>query len=97
MARFDLHRHGSRYLVDVQANIIPNVGTRLVIPLFPVADVPRPIRRLHPVVVIDGRAYVLATHLMGAVPITDLGPAIGSLDAHYDTIVAAIDMILLGF
>jgi toxin CcdB len=44
MARFDLHRLGNRYVVDVQADIIPNVGTRLVIPLFPTADVPRSIK-----------------------------------------------------
>jgi hypothetical protein len=34
---------------------------------------------------------------MTAVPVRELGPPIGSLDEHYHTIVAAIDMVFLGF
>jgi hypothetical protein len=41
------------------------------------------------VIAVDGRPYVLATHLMGAMATSDLG--------RYDTIVAALDMIFLGF
>lgn len=34
---------------------------------------------------------------MAAMPISQLGPAIGSLDHLHDTIRAALDMIFLGF
>jgi hypothetical protein len=34
---------------------------------------------------------------MGAMATSDLGRPVGSLDTHYDTIVAALDMIFLGF
>ena len=97
MARFDLHRRQGRLVVDVQADIIPYVGTRLVIPLYELGDVPRSMPRLHPILIVDGRSYVLAAHLMAAVPVPELGPSIGSLDEYYDRIIAAIDMILLGF
>ncbi|MEO7221431.1 MAG: CcdB family protein [Devosia sp.] len=97
MARFDLHRRQGRLVVDVQADIIPYVGTRLVIPLYDLGEVPRSMPRLHPILQVDGRSYVLAAQLMAAVPVAELGPPIGSLDHHYDQIVAAIDMILLGF
>ncbi|MEO8757343.1 MAG: CcdB family protein [Devosia sp.] len=97
MARFDLHRRAGRLLVDVQADIIPNVGTRLVIPLYARDDAPPSVKRLHPTILIEGRPHVLATHLMAAVPIAELGPIVGSLDDYYDRIVAAIDMIFLGF
>lgn len=81
----------------MQADILPNVSTRLAIPLFDPQTVPRPVRRLHPIVAIEGRPYLLATHLMGAVPTAELGPAVGSLINDYDQIVAAINMVLLGF
>jgi toxin CcdB len=97
MARFDLHRRAGRVVVDVQANIIPNVGTRLVIPLYEGDEVPPSMRRLHPTVLIDGRTHILATHLMAAVPTAELGRPIGSLDDHYDRIVRAIDMVFNGF
>ena len=97
MARFDLYRRRGRLLVDVQADIIPHMGTRLTAPLYELGDVPRSMPRLHPILVVDGRSYILATHLMAAVPVVELGRAIGSLDEHYDRIVAAIDMVFNGF
>ena len=97
MARFDLHLRQGRLVVDVQADIIPYVGTRLVVPLYELGEVPRSMPRLHPILVVDGQAYVLAAHLMAAVPVAELGRAIGSLDEHYDRIVAAIDMVFNGF
>ncbi len=97
MGRMDLHRRLGRLVVDVQADIIPPVGTRLVVPLFEPDEVPRTMPRLHPILAIEGRSYVLATHLMAAVPVTELGRPVGSLDEHYDRIVAAIDMVFNGF
>lgn len=97
MGRLDLHRPAGLLVLDVQSNLIPNVGTRLVVPLLGVDDVPRAMKRLHPIFAIDGRDYVMATHLMGAVPASELGPSVGSLDQHHDAIMAALDMIFLGF
>jgi toxin CcdB len=97
MARFDLYRRSNGYLLDVQSNLLPNVGTRLVVPLFVEGSVPQTIRKLHPTFDVDGRIYVMATHLMGAVPTAELGPSVGSLHHGYDRIVAALDMIFLGF
>jgi toxin CcdB len=97
MARFDLHRAPNGYLLDVQSNLIANVGTRLVVPMFRAGSVPRTLTKLHPIFEIDGEPHLMATHLMGAAPAAELGPAVGSLDHHYDAIVAAIDMIFLGF
>jgi toxin CcdB len=97
MPRFHLHRRQGRLVVDVQADIIPSVGTRLVIPLYELSEVPRSMPRLHPIIAIEGRSHVLATHLIAAVPIPELGSPIGSLDNHYDRIVAAIDMVFNGF
>lgn len=98
MARFDLYGSGAgSYLLDVQTDLISGLNSRLVVPLVPVASAPRPIRRLHPVFEIEGANYVLATHLLTAVPGAALGPPVGNLDAHYDRIFSAINMIFNGF
>lgn len=97
MARFDLYRRNDRLVVDVQADIIPNVGTRLAIPLYDADDVPRSMQRLHPIISIDGREFVLATHLIAAVPISELGRPLGNILDQYDHIVTAIDMVFNGF
>ena len=98
MARFDVYlTGGGDYVLDVQTDLIPPVGTRLVVPLMPVAAAPTAIGKLHPIFEIDGRRLVMATHLMGAVPLRLLGRPVARAWDRYDEIVAAIDMIFLGF
>ncbi|CAN7536140.1 CcdB family protein [Devosia sp. LjRoot16] len=97
MARFDVHRVNGVYYLDVQSNLLPTMNTRLVVPLVPLDDVPRPLPRLHPIVVVEGVRLVMATHLMVAVPRVALGKPSKSLMPQYDQIVAAIDMIFNGF
>ena len=98
MARFDVYREiGGRLVVNVQAALLPELGTRLVVPLLPPDLFPKPIARLHPKVTVDGVELVFATHLMAAVRIRALGRPLYSLDPHYDRLVAAIDMAFNGF
>jgi len=98
MARFDLYRGESgSYLLDVQTDLVWGLGTRLVVPLLPAEASPQAMRRLHPVFEVENSQFVMATHLLAAVPEKSLGTAIGTLDAHYDEIVAALDMIFVGF
>ncbi len=53
MARFDVHvnRGGSGCLLDVQADLISGLNTRLVVPLLPVGVAPANAERLNPVFV----------------------------------------------
>ena len=97
MGRFDVHRVDGDYYLDIQTNLLPSFGTRLVIPLVTPDAAIKPYRKLHPQFEIDGRRLTLATHLMVSVPERALGSPIGSLYSSYDEITAAIDMIFLGF
>ena len=98
MARFDVYLTGSGdYVLDVQTDLIPPLGTRLVVPLMVPGKVPHAVGRLHPLVEVDGQTLLMATHLMGAVPPRQLSRHVGSLWDRYDDIVAALDMIFLGF
>jgi len=100
MARFDVHR-GWRasvpYLLDIQADLLDVLPTRLVIPLLPAGTVGMRIDRLHLPVEIDGRPLVVATNLMTSVRRDQLGPKIGSLAERWSEIVAAVDFLQQGF
>jgi toxin CcdB len=64
MARLDVHaRRDNRagYLLDVQADLLSGLNTRLVVPLLPRADAPAPAARLNPVVDIAGEPFVIVT------------------------------------
>jgi toxin CcdB len=98
MARFEFFADNSGgFLLDVQTDLLSGFNTRLVVPLMPAGRVPAPTRRLHPAFAIEGKRYIMATHLMAAVPASELRLRRGSLDHEYDTITDAIGMIFLGF
>jgi len=99
MALYDVFagRTEGSYLLDVQSDILDNFETRVVIPLLPIAGAPPSLRKLHPIVEINGRKLVVATHLMATVPAKELGESRLNLTRHHDDIVAALDMLFQGF
>lgn len=98
MARHDVYRSPKGdYLLDVQSPLLEALGTQVVVPLLPAAAAPRLIARLHPVFEIEGVDYVMATHLLSAVPATLLSTRIGNLSHRRDEIIAALDMLFQGF
>ncbi|TPK77173.1 plasmid maintenance protein CcdB [Mesorhizobium sp. B2-4-15] len=99
MARHDVFagRVEGSYLLDVQSDLLDNFKTRAVVPLLPVATVPPPMRKLHPVFEINGRKLVMATHLIATVPASELGESRMNLAKHHDDIIAALDMLFQGF
>jgi toxin CcdB len=97
MARLDVYVVAGAYYLDVQSNILPLMNTRMVVPLLPANRTPAPIRRLHPALTIRGQVLIMATHLMGAIPVKSLGKPVASAMHDYDDIVAAIDMVFNGF
>ena len=97
MGRFDLYRARRGWLLDVQSDLIALLTTRVVIPLWPAARAPQPVRDLHPIFTIDGREFILLTHLMAAVPRAELGRPEGSLAHERDAITRALDLLFTGF
>ena len=99
MERFTLYPHPTKrgYLLNVQADAMGHLGSRVVIPLVPLAELPKPATRLNPVVDVDGQPYVIVTQSMGAVPVKMLKHGVGNLADRYDEIIAAMDLLLQGF
>ena len=99
MAKFTYYKNPSAkgYLLDVQADLLSSLNTRLVVPLMTREIAPLPAARLNPVFVIESEPYVMVTQFMAAVPIPLLKEPSGTLEAKADDISNALDMLLYGF
>lgn len=101
MARFDIYRgvrHGaSPFVLDVQATILADLPTRLIIPFVPLADKRQRMSRLHLIVTLEGGTYVLIPEMMAAIERRRLGRFVVSLTDRHDEIAGAIDFLLQGF
>jgi toxin CcdB len=101
LARFDLYRVNSRripLMVDVQAELLGDLASRVVIPLRVVEQAEEPpLPRLKPVLVIGGQPYLLLTTDIGAQPVHWLGKPVGNIKEHRDMITSAMDFLFQGF
>lgn len=99
MARFDVHRSpgGVGYVLDLQADLLDGISTRVVVPLLPLDKAPVATRRLNPIFEIESVPHVMITQALSAVPRSELRPPVTNL-AHRDSQIAdALDMLFLGF
>jgi toxin CcdB len=99
MARFDLYRLArgrGDYVVDVQSSHLDTLDSRVVVPLHARTDA-KPVTELHPAVVIGEARYLLVTHALASVQRRQLGHPIGNLAAYRDSIMRALDVLLVGF
>ncbi|PLL14482.1 plasmid maintenance protein CcdB [Tabrizicola sp. TH137] len=99
MARFDVYPapDGRGYWLDVQADLLGALNTRLIVPLIPLDQAPIPARRLNPVFRIDGQDVVMTTQFLSAVLSSGLTRPVTSLADQSETVMAALDMALIGF
>ncbi len=100
MARFDVYpmpRHGRGYLLDVQADLLDSLETRVVVPLFQEDKAPPPMTSLNPVFEIRGVRHIMVTQFIATLRTKELGDAVLSLDEHHYVIMNALDVLLSGY
>ena len=99
MARFSVYRNpgADGYLLDVQANILAHLNTRVVVPLLPLSVAPTPAKGLNPVFIVAGEQMVMVTQFMAAVPTSLLKLPESSLEFSRNEITAALDLLFQGF
>ena len=89
---------GFPFLVDIQADLLEELGTRVVIPLTKAVELTSfPAQYLIPVVAFQGEPYALLTPQLAGVSRCELGPQAGSLADQERVISTAIDFLLRGF
>lgn len=103
MPRFDVFRNASKqtredlpYLLDVQADLLADLATRVVVPLAKRTVVRSPLTRLNPVFTVENRQMIMLTTEIAGVPVAVLGEKVGSLAPHASEIIGAIDFLLTG-
>ncbi len=103
MAQFDVYtnpntktNHNIPYLLDVQADLLDVLATRVVIPLHTVASIPKPARHLNPTLEINNEKLVLSTAELAGIPTAMLGKPIDNLKAHREDMIAALDFVFTG-
>lgn len=98
MARFGLYRNpeGEGYLLDVQADLLDQLNTRVVVPLLPATTAPTPAANLNPVFRIADQPVVMVTQFLAAVPASLLKHPVGDLRQHRYEITSALDVLFQG-
>jgi toxin CcdB len=100
MACFDVYeikRTVSRYVVDVQADVLASLATRVVVPLLPVSRTTNRFRDLNPLVSIGTEALVFFPQLILTTFKKELRQQIFQVITERDDLTRALDMLLCGF
>ncbi len=99
MAKFGVYKNpeGTGFLLDIQADLLSHLNTRIVVPLIPLEVAPTPADTLNPVFDIDGTAVSMVTQFMATVPTKLLKTKLLSLVDQREEITAAIDFLVQGF
>lgn len=100
MARFDVYAYpgaATGYVLNIQADVLHGLNTRIVVPLLPLDEAPIPARQLNPVFEIDAEPHVMVIQFLAAIPSALLQSPVTNLRDRDSEIMAALDMVLVGF
>ncbi|WP_312665641.1 CcdB family protein [Pantoea sp. CTOTU49201] len=86
------------YLVDVQSEIIGELASRIVIPLYPLNQFKKKqVKRLNPVIQVEGEEFLVMTHEMASVRVSLLGDQVMDARVYRQRIKDSVDFIFDGF
>jgi toxin CcdB len=99
MAQFDIYPSPSAnaaYLIDLQDDLVDDLSTRALAPLVAIDEVPKRMKILNPIIQVEGKDYVLLTHLLAAIPVSTLKKRVTSASCQCDEIIASLDFLFTG-
>jgi toxin CcdB len=104
MPQFAVHRNQHAQtkvrfplLLDIQANFLEELATRVVIPLAAQAAWKnQKMNKLTPVVQVDGKHYIVVTPQLSAIARKELGPVVADLSADRLDFIGALDFLISG-
>lgn len=99
MAKFDVFTNpqGNGYLLDVQTDLLAGLNTRVVVPLFPHHESPKPAKYLNPIFEINNELVVMTTQFLASVPESELKHFVENIKDQQQLITNAIDLLFVGF
>ncbi|TBV08574.1 CcdB family protein [Phytopseudomonas dryadis] len=104
MPQFAVHKNTNAatkvavpFLLDVQSDLIAELGTRVVVPLYRVAAMKgKMLETLTPIFEIEDDQYVMMTPQLAGIAKKQLGPIVVDLSVQRDDIIAALDLLITG-
>lgn len=104
MAQYGVHRNPNPqtkalmpYLLDVQSDLLADIGTRVVVPLCPASAMKgKLVKTLMPVFQIDNKSYVMLTPQLAGIERKRIGPEVVNFSGNRNQIIAALDLLLTG-
>ncbi|MCX7094667.1 MAG: CcdB family protein [Methylobacter sp.] len=104
MAQFDVFENPNKatnqaipYLLDVQADLLDSLSTRVVVPLLAASAMGKAIKHLNPEFTISNTTVFMSTAELAGVPVRSIGEKVGSLRDRRHDIIAALDFLFTGF
>jgi toxin CcdB len=99
MDRYDVYRNkfGSGFILDVQADLLSGLNTRVVVPLVPISDAPKLAKYLNPRFEVAGEEVAMMTQFLAAIPESELTTQVDNLSQFHHEISSALDMLFSGF
>jgi toxin CcdB len=103
MAQFDVYRNPNPdtckmipYLLDVQADLLDMLATRVVVPLVLAEEMGSAAKLLNPQFTVNGTIVVMSTPELAGIAKRSLGDKVASLEGLRDEIIAALDLLFTG-
>ena len=85
------------FFLDVQSDLIAELGTRVVIPLYTNSAMQgQVLSTLMPTFEIENQQYVMVTPQLAGIAKKHLGAQVADLSAQRDEIIAALDLLITG-
>ncbi len=85
------------YLVDVQSDLLSDLGTRVVVPLIKrVALARKPIKNHMPAIRVDGQEFIMMVPQLAGIAASDLGAPVANAAENRGEVVAALDFLITG-
>jgi toxin CcdB len=104
MAQFDVYENLNEetnqvipYLLDVQADLLNTLATRVVVPLVAASAMSKAIKHLNPEFTIRNAAVFMSTAELAGIPARSMGEKVNSLKDHRHEVIAALDFLFTGF
>ncbi|MBU2539117.1 MAG: CcdB family protein [Proteobacteria bacterium] len=104
MAQFDVYANTNPdtkkivpYLLDIQADLLEDLATHVVVPLIPFSVMGKAAKHLNPVFTIKKTKVVMSTSELAGVPTRILGEKVASLNDYRNEIIAALDFLFTGY
>lgn len=103
MAQFDVYLNPNAtsckaipYLLDVQADLLDTLASRVVVPLVLAEEMGLAAQTLNPKFTIQNTAVIMSTAELAGVSMRSLGEAVASLQNKRNEIIAALDLLFTG-